>query len=361
MKKTRLLALVLALLLAFSLTACGEKESRKPIEIMKASMAKQWDVKSAHSVIKGSMSFAVPEALVTPDQKMILDALKDATLEVETLIDTEAGKGHLKGEIKAAGGVNFSGEAFILSENEMVLSTPLLPQQLVINLVEFKEMYEKETGQKFPDVNFTNPSMQEDFKPLMDTALDFVGDMIKDEKAKVASEEVQFSTGKEKVTTVSFSYKDKEVSEAMLRLVENAINSDNFLKYIEQTAELNKKMGVQGAELQTENLKAELQTAREEFPKNKEQIQKMMESYVTFKNMEFSFSVDKDDYMRASTFKLDLEVKNPFDPAQTIPLKMDFSASTDQYNAVKVEAIPTTQVDPANSIKLQDLVKQNMQ
>lgn len=358
MKKTGILALVLVLLLAFSLTACGDKESRTPIEIMKASMAKQWDVKSAHSLMKANMAFDVPEALVTPDQKMIMDALKDASVELEAIMDTEAGKGHIRAELKAAGGVNFSGEAFVLSENEMVLSTPLVPQQVLINLTDLKAIYEKETGQIFPDISFMNTKAAEEFKPLMDTALDFVGDIIKGEKSKITFPEVEFSTGKEKITTVTFSYKGEEVLPALLRMAENAVNSDNLVKYMEQTIEVNKKMGLDMGHMNIENLKQELARAKEEFSKNKDQAEKMIGAYLKFKNLEFSFGVDKQDLMRTSNFNLELEVINPFDPENKIPMKLEMSAVTDQYGAVKVEDIKTTTVDPANSIKIEDMMNQ---
>lgn len=357
MKKTRILALILALLLVFSLTACGEKkESRKPIEIMKASFDKQMETKSAHSVMRANVTFDVPETLVTPDQKMIMDALKDASVELEAIIDTEAGKGHMRGELKAAGGMNFSGEAFILSENEMVLSTPLFPQQIVMNLNDLKELAAKQ-GQQFPDFTFTNAmKMQEEMKPMMETAFKFVGDIIKDEKPAIATQEVEFSTGKEKVTTVTFSYKADEALPAMMRMVENAINSEHFVTYIEQTAEMNKKMGLETASMNTEALKAQLKEAKEQFAQNKEQLEKMLGAYIKFNSMEFSFGVDKDDFMRASTFKMDLEIINPMDPSNTIPVKLDFSSTNDKINAVKAEEIPTTNVEPANSIKLQDLL-----
>lgn len=362
MKKTRILALILALLLVFSLTACGGKqETRKPIEILKASFDKQWDVKSAHSLVKANLNFDVPQEFVTPDQQMIMAALKEASVEIEATMDTEAGKGHIKGDLKAAGGMNFSGEAFILSENEMVLATPLFPQQIVINLPELKELYEKELGQAFPEISFTNPGkMKDDMKPLIDSAFDMVGDVIKDEKPVIESKEVEFSTGKEKVTTVTFAYKDKDVLPAMFRFMENMMNSENTIKYFDQAVEFNKKMGVDAPEIDAKMMKEEFNKAKEEFAKNKEQFTKMVEAYVTFKNMEFSFAVDKDDYMRLSSFMLDLEIKNPLDPSQTVPLKVDMTATTDKYNAVKAEDIKTTTVDSSNSIKFQDLIKGGM-
>lgn len=359
MKKTRILALLMVfLMLAFALTACGgEKETRKPIDIMKASIEKQWDIKSAHSLLKAKAGVEVPPEMVSPEQMVFVEALKDAGFEFESTMDIANGKGHMRADLKAGGGMNFSGEAFLLSEKEMVLTTPLFPQQVLINMDDFKAEYEKQTGQKFPEISFkNNMAMTEDMKPMVNAAMDLIGDMIKDEEYKIESKDVEFSSGKEKITTVSFNYEGDKVMPAFIRMMENAINSENFIKYAEEAFKFNEKLGVKNEGMDLEMLVKNMDEVKKQFSENKEQFEKMVSPYFNFKNFSFSFGVDKQDIMRTSSLNMDLEIKNPMNIEQVFPIKISFDAQTDMVDAVKAEEIKTITPDPANSIKIQDLI-----
>ncbi len=358
--KNKKVSILLALALAFTtlLTGCGSDKgtAAKPVgEVLRAAVEKQFEIESSHGKVDMVLNVEMPdEATADPNVALVAPFLKEAKLSMDQYAMMKEGKAYSTIEAEA-GGQKVAGEMYMLSPTQMVFKTDMMDQMVVFDMEKIAEMAAMSGSPMSPTMptDFTS-YYSDEYKPYVKLGLDFLGEAFKGmEPSERKTEEYEFSTGKESLDMITYSYVSND---ELIKFIETSVNNimaSEKLYEIIYNDETKKLMG-EGVELPTKEqfdqaMKMGKDAFDTQFPTIKEELNKNVE----IKEISLKMGIDKDGYMRYTKVVVDLVAKNG---EMELPVKLTMESSIDQVNAVKAEDIKTVEVDETNSINFEEFI-----
>ncbi len=358
-------SVLLALALAFTtlLTACGgngaSESAAKPAgEVLRGSIEKQFEVESAHSNMNAVLNVDFPEeAKQDPSVAMVEPFLKEAKLNMEQTAIMKEGLAYSTIEAEA-GGQKVNGEMAMVSPTKMVFKSDLVSDVVVFDMEEIMTMAQQMGGGTAPNMPTSfNAMFTEEFKPVVTAYLDIVDEAFKgNEPTERATEEIEFSTGKESLDMITYSYKSNdEVLAFVEKVANNILTSEKIYDLMFKNEAILGLMG-EDAKAQVpskEDFEKSMKMAKDmfdqEFPKAKDEMAKV----VDIKDITFKVGIDKDGYMRYSKMVFDGVIKQgEFD----LPVKLELVSDVDSINAIKKEDVKAIEYNEDEAISFQDLM-----
>lgn len=365
MKNKKVFALMLVLIMAISLMgACGgdkKEESKTVTDLVRGAAEKQFELKSQHSVVDVAFNLEIPDSLKTSPQFSMVSTLADAKLNLEQFSDIENEKGYLKAKLSGLQGMDFNFEAFILSGKELAVKSPMVPQIITLNVDDLVKVMEAQTPGSSASLKNTSFSgkVTEEQKELVKSAFDLYGEIFKDEKPSEAKEEIEFSTGKEEITVVTYSYKGDEVFAMIERIVKNALQGDKYVEMLKKAQKFTENQG-SAQSMDIEKIIKEKDQMLKDFEENKEEFFKNAKENIEFNDITVKIGVDKDGFMRYGSFNIDISVISPELKGEKASLKFNIDSKIDKINAVKADEIQTVEINETNSISFDKLFNRGM-
>ncbi len=382
MKKSRVSLLLVLVLVSSLFSACGSsdaiKEDTRPVgEILKESIDKQNDINSAHTSTTISLQATLSEELkANPVFASVVPFAEgsDLTIESDYLIKENKGHVNLNFATKAnPENAMFSADAFLLSEKEFAVQTPMYPQIILLNADELEEMA-KEQGQNLPQGQFANSFAngfkmgmnKEEMKPMLDFMFDFYGEVFKGvEPTERGLKKIKFGEEEKDLNVITYSYKSNDDVIALgEKVAKNVLESEKIYDLLtgeEFTKLMKQQMEMQGLSEEDAKMpsKEEFEEGRklalENFDAGLEEAKNTINEVAQINEVTLSMGFDKDSILVYSNIVLDVVAKQE---GIEIPAKIVIESKATKINEVKAEDIKTVEINDTNSIKFKDLMEQ---
>ncbi|MDO4773468.1 MAG: hypothetical protein Q4A72_07940 [Bacillota bacterium] len=346
------------------LVGCGSdaKTAKTPAgDLLRASVEKQFEMESAHSVTDVTLDVQLNEdAQKNPNLAMLAPFLKDAKLTIDQNAVIKENLAHAA-MVAVTGGQTYNADLYMTSPTKMVFQTELIPQPVIMDLEKIQEFANatNPAGSVAPMASFSGMYTEEN-KAQVKVAMDIFGEAFKGvEPTKREAEEIEFSTGKESLDMMSYSYKNNEEALALFeKVAKNVMESEKMYDLI-TSEEMKKAMDpAQAAAIPSkEEYAKQMEQAKKDFDAQFPTMKEQFNAAVELKDATVKLGVDADGYMRHSAFIFEATVKQG---GMEIPVKFTMTSNVDKINAVKKEDVKTIEVDENNAIDFMDLLMMGM-
>lgn len=347
------------------LVGCGSdaKTAQTPAgDLLRASVDKQFEMESAHSVTDFTLDVQLNEdAQKNPNFAMLAPFLKDAKLTIDQNAVIKEDLAHAA-LVAVAGGQTYNADLYMTSPTKMVFQTELLPQPIIMDLEKIQEFANatNPAGSVAPMASFSGGMYTEENKAQVKVAMDIFGEAFKGvEPTKREAEEIEFSTGKESLDMMTYSYKNNEEALALFeKVAKNVMESEKMYDLI-TSEEMKKAMDpAQAAAIPSkEDYVKSMEQAKKDFDTQFSMMKDQFNAALDLKDVTVKLGVDADGYMRHSAFIFDATIKQG---GMEIPVKLTMISNVDKINAVKKEDIKTIEVDENNAIDFMDFLMMTM-